>query len=91
MATESLLIGLVGCGGMGRRHLRAYAALRQVGHGGFELAAVCDPRPEAAEAAADLAAELLGSRPAVFTGNDELIASGVVKAIDVSPTRPPIT
>jgi predicted dehydrogenase len=83
MATESLSIGLVGCGGMGRRHLRAYGSLRQVGRAGFELAAVCDPRPEAAQAAADLAAELLGSRPAVFTGIDELIASGVVKAVDV--------
>jgi hypothetical protein len=33
---------------------------------GFELAAVCDPRREAAEHAAEVVAELLGSRPAVF-------------------------
>ena len=59
-------IGLVGCGGMGHRHLHAYGALRRVGADGFELAAVCDPRREAAEHAADLVAELLGSRPAVF-------------------------
>jgi predicted dehydrogenase len=76
-------IALVGCGGMGHRHLRAYGALRRVGADGFELAAVCDPRREAAEHAADLVAELLGSRPAVFSSADELIASGAVQAIDL--------
>jgi predicted dehydrogenase len=76
-------IALVGCGGMGHRHLHAYAALRAVGADGFELAAVCDPRREAAEHAADLVAELLGSRPAVFSSADELIASGAVEAIDL--------
>lgn len=68
---------------MGHRHLRAYGALRRVGADGFELAAVCDPRREAAEHAADLVAELLGSRPAVFSSADELIASGAVQAIDL--------
>jgi predicted dehydrogenase len=68
---------------MGHRHLRAYAALRRVGVHGFELAAVCDPRREAAEHAAELVAELLGSRPAIFASADELIASGAVQAIDL--------
>jgi predicted dehydrogenase len=76
-------IGLVGCGGMGHRHLHAYGALGRVGADGFTLAAVCDPRREAAEHAADLVAELLGSRPAVFASADELIASGAVDAIDL--------
>jgi predicted dehydrogenase len=68
---------------MGHRHLHAYGALRRVGADGFKLAAVCDPRREAAEHAADLVAELLGSRPAVFASADELIASGTVDAIDL--------
>jgi predicted dehydrogenase len=68
---------------MGHRHLHAYGALRRVGADGFALAAVCDPRREAAEHAADLVAELLGSRPAVFASADELVASGAVQAIDL--------
>jgi predicted dehydrogenase len=76
-------IGLVGCGGMGHRHLRAYGALARVGAGGFELAAVCDPRIEAAQDAAGLVEELLGKRPAVFSSSDELISSGAVEAIDL--------
>ncbi len=89
MAADPLRIGLVGCGGMGRRHLRAYGALRRVGGAPFELAAVCDPRVSAAEEVAELAAELLGSRPAVFSDHGELISSGAVSAIDLV-TDPPI-
>jgi predicted dehydrogenase len=51
-AVSDFAIGLVGCGGMGHRHLRSYGALRSVGANGFKLAAVCDPRREAAEHAA---------------------------------------
>ena len=83
MALAPLAIGLVGCGGMGSRHLRAYAALASVGAPGFAVSAVCDPRPEAAESAAAVAAELLGARPAVFSHHEQLIASGVVEALDV--------
>jgi predicted dehydrogenase len=82
-AVSDFAIGLVGCGGMGHRHLRSYGALRSVGANGFKLAAVCDPRREAAEHAADLVEELLGSRPAVFASAEELIASRVVEAIDL--------
>jgi predicted dehydrogenase len=84
----SLSIGLVGCGGMGRRHLSAYAALARVRLDGFALAAVCDPRVSAAHEMADLAAELLGSRPAVFSDHRELIASATVEALDLV-TDPP--
>jgi predicted dehydrogenase len=80
---DRLSTALVGCGGMGRRHLRAYAALREVGIDRFALRAVCDPRPQAAAQAADLAAELLGERPAVVTDHEQLLALGDVQALDV--------
>ena len=65
------------------RHLHAYAALDRVGARRLELAAVCDPRPEAAEHAATVVEALLGSRPAVFTDHEKLIDSGDVEALDV--------
>ena len=68
---------------MGRRHLRAYAALNSIGAANFELAAICDPRLGAAEEAAGLAEELLGSRPAVYSDHEELISSGTVQALDI--------
>ena len=39
-------LGLVGCGGMGRRHVLGMKKLQQVGHMAFDLAAVCDILPE---------------------------------------------
>jgi predicted dehydrogenase len=76
-------IGLVGCGGMGRRHLSAYRALRGVGTSSCEVAAVCDPRRAVAEDAADFAATFQDSRPAVFSDHEALIASGAVEALDI--------
>jgi predicted dehydrogenase len=76
-------IGLVGCGGMGHRHLHAYRALRAVGSRSCEVTAVCDPRRSAARAAADLVETFQGSRPAVFSDHEELTASGAVEALDI--------
>jgi predicted dehydrogenase len=80
---DPIAIGLIGCGGMGRRHLRAYAAVADVSPGAFHLVAVCDPRPDAAAQAAELAEQLLGTRPRVFSSHQELIGSGIAEAVDV--------
>jgi len=65
--TEPVRLAIVGCGGMGRRHLAGLAELASVAPGRIALVAVCDLNEHNAR---DLAAEahtLLGSRPAVFT------------------------
>ena len=58
-------ICLVGCGGMGGRHVTGFAALERTGISNVELVAVCDIREENANRAADDAERLLGRRPAV--------------------------
>jgi predicted dehydrogenase len=62
----------VGCGGMGRRHLRGFARLAKSPLCNLELAAVCDLNQENANFMADEAAELLGTRPAVFSDIAEM-------------------
>lgn len=61
-----LTLGLVGCGGMGCRHLRGLQKLQEIGGQEWELVAVCDVMPENAARAAVLAEDLLGRRPAIF-------------------------
>lgn len=73
---EPLDIILVGCGMMGARHLRGYGELEKVRPGSLRLVAVCDPRREASEKAADEAERLLGYRPAVYRSAEEALASG---------------
>ena len=64
---EKVRLGLVGCGGMGTRHLYGLRELAGAPFNNIELCALCDIRRENAELAADEAQTLLGVRPAVFT------------------------
>ena len=67
-----LTLGLVGCGGMGCRHLKGLQRLKAIGSQRFDLAAVCDTFPDNAARAAILAESLLGERPQVFSSVDEM-------------------
>jgi predicted dehydrogenase len=78
-----LPICLVGCGGMGTRHVLGYAALAGTGISNIDLVAVCDLRRDYAERAADEAERLLGRRPAVHTAIADAIADPAVAAFDV--------
>jgi predicted dehydrogenase len=69
---------------MGCRHLAGYGLLREAGQRSFQIAAVCDPNARAADAAARLAEELFGSRPASFRSAGDLIASSTVQALDIA-------
>ena len=80
--SERLRLAIVGCGGMGNRHLLGLAELQQIGQSPFELAGVCDPDQENARSLAARAEELLGTRPAVAGNLDELSKTGAIDAID---------
>lgn len=70
-------IALVGCGGMGIRHIRGMKRLLDVDRLSFELTAVCDLISESAKRAADIAEEELGTRPQIFTDLEKLLQSGL--------------
>mgnify|MGYP005849574215 CR=1 FL=1 len=59
-------LAIVGCGGMGGRHLLGLKELYDSGMANVELVAACDLRRDNAEHFADEAERLLGARPAVF-------------------------
>src|SRR5579884_1576315 len=63
---ERLRFGLVGCGGMGRRHLAGYAELMRTDFRNVELVGVCDLNERNAEELAEEARVLTGQRPRVF-------------------------
>jgi predicted dehydrogenase len=63
---ERIPVALIGCGGMGRRHLRGLATLASSSQANVELVAVCDINQDNATFAADEAADLLGRRPRVY-------------------------
>lgn len=74
---------LVGCGGMGQRHLRGLYALHETGLSPFDLVAVCDLLPENANRAADEAERLFGRRPSVYLSMESAIADERITAFDI--------
>jgi len=81
---DKIRLGLVGCGGMGTRHLYGLRELAQTPFCNVELAALCDIRHENAVLAADEAERLLGVRPEIFTDVEEMVrATGDLVAVDV--------
>jgi predicted dehydrogenase len=66
VTTDPVRLSIVGCGGIGRRHLAGLAELARFEHQTTELVAVCDLIERNATDLADEASALLGSRPGVF-------------------------
>ncbi|MBC7237129.1 MAG: Gfo/Idh/MocA family oxidoreductase [Chloroflexi bacterium] len=78
-------IAIVGCGGMGGRHLYGLQELYGTDMCNVELVAACDLRRENAELLADNAAKLLGKRPLVFTDMAEMVrAIPDLQAVDIT-------
>ena len=75
--TEHVRLGIVGCGGMGRRHLAGIAELARSDHNNVTLVAICDLNETNANALADEAETLLGRRPEVFTDLDGMIHADI--------------
>lgn len=70
---ERVKLALIGCGGMGRRHLRGITRLSQSSMANLDLVAVCDLNDENAQYLADEAKELLGTRPRVFNDMEQMV------------------
>ena len=88
---EKIPLCVVGCGGMGHRHILAYRELEDSGMGNIEVVAVCDIATENAELGAREVERLFGRRPLVFTDLDDMLAQDEIAAIDVVTDPPPIT
>ncbi len=80
----SFAMGLVGCGGMGRRHVIGMKQLKSVGKLNFDLVAVCDIMPENLQKMADHAEALLGTRPQQFADFDSMIKATKLDGIIVT-------
>ncbi|MGD9715263.1 MAG: hypothetical protein AB7V46_24880, partial [Thermomicrobiales bacterium] len=63
---DPVRLAIVGCGGMGRRHLAGLGELRKIGDRSIELVADCDLNTQNASDHADEAASLLGAKPRVI-------------------------
>lgn len=72
---ERIPLAIVGCGGMGHRHLYGLAELESVGHNPFLLVAAVDPNEANARSLAEEAATRLGRAPLVASDLAALAAA----------------
>ena len=80
-----LPLAIVGCGGMGGRHLLGLKELYESGMCNVELVAACDLRRDNVEHLADEAEKALGARPAVFADMAEMVRQvPEVQAVDIT-------
>jgi predicted dehydrogenase len=86
MNDSTIPLAIVGCGGMGHRHLFGLAELTRAGLSPFEFVGACDPDTGNASSLAAQAEELLGRRPAVAESLESLAGAAEVAAIDLTTT-----
>ncbi len=80
-------LAIVGCGGMGHRHLYGLTELHRIGWQNLELVGGCDPVQTNAESLADEAEKYFGQRPQVVSSLADLDGLGV-EAVDITTTPP---
>ena len=80
---EKIPLCVIGCGGMGHRHILAYKELEESGIGNIELIAVCDVNPKNADLGKREIERLFGRTPLVFTDLNEVLAHPDIAAVDV--------
>ncbi len=80
---DKIPLCLVGCGGMGHRHILAYKELEESGIGNIELVAVCDLNPDNADLGKREVERLFGRTPLVFTDLDAVVSHPDIAAVDV--------
>ncbi len=91
--SNQIPFAIVGCGGMGSRHLLGLKELSDSGLSNVELIAVCDLRQDNALHLAEEAERLLGRRPEVFTRLEQMAAAlpalqAVIITTDVAAHQP---
>ncbi len=82
---SKLRLAIVGCGGMGHRHLYGLIELHRAGWQDIELVGACDPVIANANSLADQAFEAFGSCPTVVASLEELAALDI-DAVDITTT-----
>lgn len=82
--SEPVALGLIGCGGMAGAHVRGLHRLWEAGLRDFRVVGTCDVDEARARKFADDLAEFQGSRPAVYTDYEKMLATEKsLEAVDI--------
>ena len=80
-------IGLVGCGGMGRRHAHGYIELRKY-FDTVSMSAVCDVHPDVASAVAGEIGAATGVTPEIYTDFGDMLSNCDLDGVAIVTSTP---
>jgi predicted dehydrogenase len=78
----TLKLGIIGCGGMGLRHMHGISELMKYSEI-MKLEAVCDLHESAANHVASKAEEISGNKPSVFTSLEKMLTESEIDVLDI--------
>jgi predicted dehydrogenase len=81
---DRLALGLVGCGGMGLRHVHGLSELYRYAGKTVDLVAVCDIQRSSADYVAAIAEQQLGLRPVIYTDYNAMLEQQRLDAVDIT-------
>jgi len=84
---RKIKIGIIGCGGMAKGHLKGIKTLKEEGNDFFNIEAVCDVEKERAKSFFKEVRNLFGNRPLIYTDVAELLKSEDTEAVSICTTH----
>lgn len=84
---NKIKIGIIGCGGMAKIHLKGIKTLREEGNDLFDIKAVCDVEKERAKSFFKEVLDLFGNSPLIYTSTAKLLKSKDVEAVSICTTH----
>jgi len=84
---KKIRIGIIGCGGMAKAHLKGIKTLKEDGNDLFNIEAVCDLKKERAKSFSKEVLNLFGNRPLIYTDVTELLRKGDMEAVSICTTH----
>lgn len=84
---KKIKIGIIGCGGMAKAHLKGIKTLKEEGNDFFNIEAVCDVEKERAKSFFNEVLDLFGNSPLIYTNITELLKSEDIEAVSICATH----
>jgi len=82
-ANKKVKLAIVGCGGIARAHLGAYAKIKEKEPDKFEIVSLCDTDKDPLERFAQESTQQFGKRPDTFLNLSEMLKSAKPNAVDI--------
>lgn len=84
---KKIKVGIIGCGGMAKAHLKGIKTLKEERNDLFSIEAVCDIEKEKAKSFSREVLNLFGNQPLIYTDTNKLLKGEDIEAVSICTTH----